>query len=187
MAAGLYALHPRAYGSEKKATKQLHVNLGGASESALVDIAIIKESFSGARAVWEIGRVDSLALTRSEPGRLGLSSLGASLRPIDSSEPIGLWLKLGAKRKNKRLTLSPIGPGQVAPALVKEHKIVKVGESIHYQAPADRVLAFDGEREHLLSKGEDIEISLRLDGPAILNVPSILRKAATRGDLRTKS
>lgn len=187
MAAALYALHPRVYGSEKKVTKQLHVNLDDGPESALVDIAIIKESFYGARAIWDIERVDSLALTRSEPGRLGLSSLGASLRPIDENEAVGLWLKLGTNRKSKRPILSPIGPGQIASARVEEHETINVGESVHYRAPDDRVLAFDGEREHQLSKGTDIEISLRLDGPSILNVPAILTKAAIRGDLKTKN
>ena len=187
MAAALYALHPRVYGSEKKVTKQLHVNLNDGPESALVDIAIIKESFYGARAIWDIERVDSLALTRSEPGRLGLSSLGASLRPIDENEAVGLWLKLGASRKSKRLILSPIGPGQIASARVEGHETINVGDSVHYRAPDDRVLAFDGEREHLLSKGTEIEITLRLDGPSILNVPAILTKAAIRGDLRTKN
>ncbi len=187
MAAAFYALHPRVYGSEKKVTKQLHVSLDGKSESALVDIAIIKESFYGARAVWDIGRVDSVALTRSEPGRLGLSSLGASLRPIDSNEPVGLWLKLGAKSKSNQRVISAIGPGQVASAKVLEHKVVKLGETIKYRAPDVRVLAFDGEREYLLSKREEIEITLELDGPAILNVPAILKKAAIRGDLQTKN
>ena len=187
MAAALYAHHPRIYRDEKRVTKQLHVNLDDDSESALIDIAITKESFYGARAIWDIERVDSLALTRSEPGRLGLSSLGASLRPIDSIEPVGLWLELGANNKTNRFILSPIGPGQVTSAHVKKHEILKVGESVHYRAPGDRVLAFDGEREYLLSNGEDIEISLRHDGPAVLNVPAILNKAAVRGDLRTKN
>ena len=187
MAAGLYALRPRVYGSEKKATKKLHLSMGDKPESALVDIAVIKESFSGSRAIWDVGRVDSLALTRSEPGRLGLSSLGASLRPINSSEPIGLWLKLGPRGKNERRILSPIGPGQIASTLVEKHKVIKIGESVHYQAPDDRVLAFDGERERLLRKREKIEISLRLDGPTILDVPAILKKAAIRGDLQRKN
>ena len=187
MAAALYAHHPRVYGSEKLVSKQLHVNLNGDSESALVDIAILKESFYGARAIWDVGRVDSLALTRSEPGRLGLSSLGASLRPVDANEPLGLWLKLGAKSKAKHRVLSPIGPGQVASALVMEHAVVKPGETVKYRAPDVRVLAFDGERERLLDKGEYIEISLRLDGPEILHVPAILKKAAIRGDLQMKN
>ncbi len=187
MAAALYALYPRAYGSEKQVTKQLHVNLNGNSEKALVDIAILKESFYGARAIWDIGRVDSLALTRSEPGRLGLSSLGASLRPIGANEPLGLWLKLGPKSKTNHRVLSPIGPGQVASAQVMEHEIVKPGEPVKYRAPDDRVLAFDGERECLVSKGEEIEISLRLDGPSVLNVPAILKKAAIRGDLQMRN
>ncbi len=187
MAAALYALHPRAYRSEKQVTKQLHVNLNGDSENALVDIAILKESFYGARAIWDVGRVDSLALTRSEPGRLGLSSLGASLCPVDASEPLGLWLKFGVKGKAKHRILSPIGPGQVAAALVMEHEVVKLGETVEYRAPDIRMLAFDGERERRLGKGEDIEISLRLDGPNILNVPAILKKAAIRGDLKMKN
>ena len=187
MAAGLYALRPRVYGSEKKATKKLHLSMGDKPESALVDIAVIKESFSGSRAIWDVGRVDSLALTRSEPGRLGLSSLGASLRPINSSEPIGLWLKLGPRGETGRRILSPIGPGQIASTIVEKHKVIKIGESVHYQAPDDRVLAFDGERERLLRKREKIEISLRLDGPTILDVPAILKKAAIRGDLQRKN
>ena len=187
MAAGLYALRPRVYGSEKKATKKLHLSMGDKPESALVDIAVTKESFSGSRAIWDVGRVDSLALTRSEPGRLGLSSLGASLRPINSSEPMGLWLKLGPRGKKERRVLSPIGPGQIASPPVEKYKVIKIGESVQYQAPDDRVLAFDGEREHLLRKREKIEISLRLDGPTILDVPAILKKAAIRGDLQRKN
>ena len=97
MAAALYALRPRMYGSEIYVTKQLHVNLHDDSDSALVDIAILKESFYGARAIWDVERVDSLALTRSEPGRLGLSSLGASLRPIGANEPLGLWFEVGSE------------------------------------------------------------------------------------------
>ena len=186
MAAALYALHPRIYRSEKKMTKQLHVNRNGDSENALVDIAITRESFSGARAIWDIERVDSLALTRGEPGRLGLSALGASLLPIDPNEPVGLWLRLGVNKKNYRFILSPIGPGQVASAPVEEHRLIKVGESVHYRAPGDRVLALDGEREHMLRKGDELEISLRIDGPPILHVPGILKKAAVRGDLQTK-
>ena len=187
IAAALYALHPRIYGTEKKVAKQLHVSLDDDSESALVDIAIIKESFYGARAIWDIERVDSLALTRSEPGRLGLSSLGASLRPISANEPLGLWLKLGANNKSSHHVISAIGPGQVASAKVMEHKVVKPGETIKYRAPDVRVLAFDGEREYLLSKGKEIEISLRLDGPSILNVPAILKQAAIRGDLQIRN
>lgn len=83
--------------------------------------------------------------------------------------------------------MAPIGPGLVAPAFVEKHKALEIGESVRYQAPDDRTLAFDGERERLLRKGEDIEISLRLDGPAILSVLDILKKAALRGDLRVKN
>ncbi len=187
MAAALYAFQPRVYQGEMQVTKQLHVDLNGASESALVDIAILKESFYGARAIWDVGRVDSLALTRSEPGRLGLSSLGASIHPVDAHEPLGLWLKLGTKSKSNHHILSPIGPGQVASAVVMEHEVVKPGESVRYRAPNVRVLAFDGEREHLLSKGAEVEISLRIDGPTILNVPAILKKAAIRGDFQIKN
>ncbi|MBC9868462.1 MAG: hypothetical protein F7O42_11395 [Opitutae bacterium] len=98
-----------------------------------------------------------------------------------------MWLKLGAKSKSNQRVISAIGPGQVASAKVLEHKVVKLGETIKYRAPDVRVLAFDGEREYLLSKREEIEITLEIDGPAILNVPAILKKAALRGDLQTKN
>jgi hypothetical protein len=43
------------------------------------------------------------------------------------------------------------------------------------------VLAFDGDRERALAPGERAELSVRRDGPWVIDVPRALALAAQRG------
>ncbi|MBT5366726.1 MAG: ATP-NAD kinase [Nitrospinaceae bacterium] len=183
LGAGLYAMRPRRYSKEVAVSKRLVVHLKGGKDIALVDLAIINESFAGSRAVWDTERIHALALTRCEPGGLGLSALGAGLDPITTDEPEGLWIEFAPRGAKGKTILSPVGPGLLQQARVGRVRRIAPGERVEITSEGNQVLAFDGEREYVLSSGEGFEVELDSKGPRVLNIPSVLKIAAQRGHL----
>ena len=184
MGAGLFARRPRAFAAQVRRSKRLRIRLGGTVETALIDLAVVRGAYAGARAVWDVRRIEALFLTRCQPGGLGLSAIGASLDPIGPDDPEGLWVEFGAAgRRPGRGVLSPIAPGLVVAAPVLRSRRVGVGESVAYTATGERVLAFDGEREHVMAAGERFEATLDREGPRVVDVPAVLARAAARGAL----
>ncbi|MEK6709258.1 MAG: NAD(+)/NADH kinase [Nitrospinota bacterium] len=186
LGAGLYALHPRAYAAQVRPSKRLRIRLGSITESALIDLAVVRGSYAGARAVWDVRRLESLFLTRCQPGGLGLSAIGASLDPIGPEEPRGLWVEFGSAESRRRV-LSPIAPGLVVPAPVARSRRLRMGESVSCAAAGERILAFDGEREYALAAGERFEVTLDRRGPRVVDVPAVLARAAAGGVLARPS
>jgi hypothetical protein len=188
LAAGLYARRPRRYSRQVTSSKRLKVHISRGVDLALVDLAVVNEAFAGSRAVWDIERIESLALTRCLPGGLGLSAVGASLDPIGAEEPDGLWIdftpRAGRKRPGRKTkVLAPVGPGLVQTADITGFKRISPGEMIEISARPHQVLAFDGEREYVLSEGERVGVELDRKGPRVLDVPALLERAATGGHL----
>jgi len=187
LGAGLYAEKPRRYAGQVMESKRLTARFQDGSDMALVDVALVNEAFAGSKAVWDIERIESLALTRCQPGGLGLSALGASLDPIGPAEPEGLWIEFGnsgGRKKTGKKVLSPIGPGLVASANVRACRRMAQNEVIEIMARSGQVLAFDGERERVLSPGEKIQVCLDFKGPRVLHIPGVLERAAATGHLR---
>ncbi len=186
LGAGLYARKPRRYTNQVMESKRLTVRFHDGTEIALVDVALVNEAFAGSKAVWDIERIESLALTRCQPGGLGLSALGASLDPIGPEEPEGLWIEFGppeGRRKGGKV-LSPIGPGLLASADVRACRRRAQEEVVEITAKSGQVLAFDGERERVLSPGEKVRVSLDFRGPRVLHIPGVLERAAVTGHLK---
>ncbi len=188
LGAGLYARKPRRYAGQVMESKRLTTRFQDGADIALVDVALVNEAFAGSKAVWDIGRIESLALTRCQPGGLGLSALGASLDPIGPEEPEGLWIEFGNSggRKKGKKVLSPIGPGLVASADVRACRRMAQDEMIEITAKSGQVLAFDGERERVLVPGEKVQVSLDFRGPRVLDIPGVLERAAATGHLKER-
>lgn len=184
LAAGLFALRPKAYAAQVRPSKRLRIRLGDATETALIDLAVVRGGYAGARAVWDVRRIESLFLTRCQPGGLGLSAIGASLDPIGPDDPEGLWVEFGGGgRRSARKVLSPIAPGLVVAAPVRCSRRVGVGESVSCTVAGERVLAFDGERERVMAAGESFVAVLERSGPRVVDAPAVLARAAARGAL----
>ena len=148
-----------------------------ADDIALIDIAIARDKFVGARALWDPSALSELFLTRGEPGAIGLSAIGAHLAPLGRDEPAGLWLRLGPGGRTVR---APIVPGLVADVPVREHHRLIPGEPVEVQ-PAGGVVALDGEKEHELSPGCTVRVTLSLDGPRIVDIRRAIDLAARAG------
>jgi hypothetical protein len=144
---------------------------------ALVDIAVSRERFVAARAIWEPSTLAELFLTRAEPGAMGLSAIGAHLHPIGRAEPRGLRLQMG---EGGVIVTAPIVPGLVRDVAVRAWSVLALDETLEI-APGGGVIALDGEREHELAANASVRITLRRDGPRLVEIRRTIDVAARAG------
>ncbi len=152
-------------------SKRLDVVVEGVTvDVALVDAAVSRQMFVGARAVWEPQSLYSMFLTRAEPSCIGLSSIGARLKQIEIDDPFGLYLRFdGEVDETARRVTAPVGPGLVSSVDVMAWRVMEPGDSIPVDLHPGTV-ALDGEREVELLPGGNVEVKLSLDGPRVIDV-----------------
>lgn len=178
-AAGFTARHPEALAQVAYRSKRLEIWQDGREpDIALVDVAVVRGSVVGSRAIWEPDTLHQAILTRGEPSATGISSLGGFLMPLTPTEPRGLCLSLG-EPKVCRVTV-PIAPGLMASLGIEAFRELAIGDSVTVYG-GDKLLALDGEREIALRRGQSARIYLRDDGPWFVDVYRALREAAKQG------
>jgi predicted polyphosphate/ATP-dependent NAD kinase len=160
-------------------SKRLDIYVDGAlQELALVDAAVSREIFTGARAIWDLSTVHEVLLTRADPMSIGISSIGAQLRPVEIDEPVGLYIRLGSRDSAERV-LAPVGPGMVREVPIAEWAVLRAGERRTVTLRAG-TLALDGEREVSLLPGRQVEIELSLSGPRVVQIDRAMACLAGR-------
>jgi len=171
LAAGAVATGAVALDEVCVTSKRLDVFVDGELEDiALVDAAVSGEAFTGARAIWDVRTVREVFMTRAEPASIGLSSVGARVRPTALDEPVGLYLRLhGTPGKNQTKVLAPVGPGLVRSVDIAEWHVLAPGERREVTLRPGTV-ALDGEREIALHAGKRVEVMLNVDGPRVVQV-----------------
>lgn len=164
-------------------SKRLDLYIDGKpDELALVDVAVSREMFTGARAIWDLSTVHEVFLTRADPSSIGISSIGARLKPLELDEPAGIYFKIG-DRNSRHKVLAPVGPGSVAQVPIAEWSMM---------APGDRrpiglrpgTVALDGEREISLLPDRKVEVALSLDGPVVVQIDRAMACLARHGTIR---
>jgi predicted polyphosphate/ATP-dependent NAD kinase len=172
LAAGLVAAGAVDLDLVAPRAKWVEVACGGVCDVALVDAAACRDRFRGAAAIWDPSRVRALVLSRAEPWAVGLSSIGGRLRPVAADEPAGLHLELG---EGGRAVTAVIAPGLVRRVLVRECRVLVLGESVTLDV-AGGMVALDGERE-LPAHGEaSVRVTSR--GPRLVDVRRVLEVTA---------
>ena len=171
LAAGALATGSIALDKACRRSKKFEILINGkSSDLALVDVAVSRQRFIGARAIWEPEALDSLFLTRAEPASIGLSSIGAQLLPINIDEPHGLYLCFNGQPDDTATTVrAPLAPGLVVDIYVSSWKVIKPGQIYSIPRRAGTV-ALDGEREVELTKNKDVDIVLVENGPFVVDV-----------------
>ena len=165
--------------------KRLEVLIDGElREIALVDAAVSRELFTGARAIWDPTQLDELLLTRAEPSAIGLSAIGGQLAPLGPDEPRGLLIRVGPGGGGA--VTAAIAPGMVSSVPIAEHRQLRPGEGVAFTERRG-TLALDGEREIEFYPRHRVEIRLSLEGPRVVDIPAAMRAAATTGLFRTSS
>lgn len=171
MAAGLVATESVPLEQVVHRTKRIEARCERVHDFALIDAAACTDPFAGSRAIWDLGRVKSLVLSRAEPWAVGLSSIGGRLRPITADEPAGLYLELGSGPA----VLATLMPGVVARVGVSCYRVLQLDEEVGLEVGAG-TLALDGERELAVDGAAWVRVTA--NGPRLVDVRAALAAAS---------
>ena len=159
-------------------SKRLEAHVDGElRDIALVDAAISKERFVGARAIWDMNTIDELFLARADPAGIGLSAIGAQLRPLAIDDGKGLRIRFG---QGGVAVTAPVAPGMVIPVDIERWSMMSAGDEAEI-ALRPCVVALDGERSFTLMPGQRASIRLSENGPRVVSIDAALRYAALNG------
>ena len=150
---------------------------GIAVDCALIDAVILKDTFIGSRAVWDVERIKQIVVTRGEAHNIGISSIAGNLVPVTAHEDRGVSIKLGDG--NIRVQ-APIAPGLFEPVAVQSYEYINIGQVLDVES-IPCVIALDGEREVEVREGDTAQLRLTFDGPKVINVEETLRQAVAKG------
>lgn len=168
-AAGLVAAGRVALVDCARRAKAIDVRLDdGATDLALVDIALTDDSFTASRAVWRVDTLKELVAVIAEPASVGLSAIAAAVDPLPRTTAGGVHVRLGDGGRSIR---APIAPGRFESLSVVGHARLGTGESVRIQGPG--VLSFDGERDVILDDG-GATLTIAPDGPWVIDVAAAL-------------
>ncbi len=160
--------------------KSLNIMIdSGKSDVALVDVAISRELFVGARAIWNIDSISELFLSIAEPASIGLSAIGGMIRPVSRTDCFGLHISLTRSKKGNFVT-APVTPGGLSRVFYSECALIKPGEEYRILGEPC-IIALDGERTIPLQAGQTAKIEMNLNGPRVIDPYISLRLAAEAG------
>lgn len=150
---------------------------GKEKDIALIDAVVVTDSFIGARALWDLQKVKQIFLTQAEPGAIGLSSIGAVLKPVRREDRFGLFIELGPKGEKVK---APIAPGLIIAVEVKSYRVLELGEKVPLTF-SPSIIAFDGEREVEVYSTGRFNLMLGMDGPKVVDIAETLYQAIQKG------
>lgn len=175
MAAGLAArnllpeeLRPRC--------KLLHVRFSdGASDVAVVDAAYLEDDFTGNMRPFDAAKLRRVMLTRAEPDAIGMSPIGGFMDVVEAADDCGLLVDVGTGRQLN----APLSPGLFRALRVGHVERISFGTPVSFQGQG--VLALDGDRDHKLNARRRAAVTIRRDGPRVVDVAAAMRFASKRG------
>ena len=144
---------------------------------ALVDVAVSKERFVGARAIWDMDTVHEIFLARAEPATIGLSAIGARLHPLSIHDDSGIYVKLG---NGGTTVMAPVAPGKIIPVGIEQWRLMEVDEPIEVSL-RPCTIALDGERTFSVQPDQQCSIHLSANGPLVVSIEAALREATMNG------
>jgi predicted polyphosphate/ATP-dependent NAD kinase len=177
MATGLVATGRGGEGALVREAALVVERDGAPSDLALVDVAVTRDRFVGARALWRHEALCELVVTFADPGAVGLSSVAGQLAPTERGAGRGLHVRIAPDRaRAQRVLTVALAPGLVTEVAVAEHAVLHAGDAVAL-TPEGGTLALDGERE-IERRGEDGATVRLADGPWRIDVDAVMRNAA---------
>lgn len=180
IAAATIAKDPEISQKACRRSKKIEVLVDGTlRDIALVDVAVSRQTMVGARALWDVGTLYSVFLTRAEASSIGIASIGARLSLISIDEPRGLQINFpDPDRSGNSSVAAPIAPGMIRDVPIAEWRTIEPGEIV--QIPVSRgTIALDGEREIELLEGMQTELRMSTNGPRVVDFDLALQAACT--------
>jgi predicted polyphosphate/ATP-dependent NAD kinase len=144
------------------------VGEGIEDDLALIDVALVKGSFTASRALWDVTALRELIVTTAEPATIGLSSIAARVAPVTRKEFGGVHVTFGPGQTVR----APIAPGLYHDVEIASFHRLNLGQPISLCGPG--VLAFDGERDLVLAPDQQVTITLNANGPWVIDPTTAL-------------
>ncbi len=162
-------------------SKKINIFVNGElRDIALVDAAVSRQTMVGARALWDVGTLDSVFLTRAEASSIGIASIGARLALIGLDEPRGLHIEFPPPGSSGTSTsTAPIAPGMVRDVPIEGWRVIVPGETINIRATRGTI-ALDGEREVELLDGMSASVCIDTNGPWVVDFDRALEAACAK-------
>ena len=149
----------------------LEVRVGALTDLALVDVAVSRERFVGARALWRPDAVSELFVTFANPAAVGLSAIAGALANLPRGGGRGMHVRLGPGRT----ITAALAPGLIADVEVESHTTIELDQAFEV-APAAGTIALDGERELERRAGEPAIVKL-VEGPRTIDIDAVMAQA----------
>ena len=167
------------YGAARKRCKLLHARLAaGATDVGLVDAALLARDVVGNMLPFDAQRLRRILLTRSEPDAIGTSAIGGFVDVVDADDDCGLLVELGPNRGG-RMVNAPLSPGLFSRVEVVAAHRIPLDTPVLFRGHG--VLALDGDRDYELGGRDTATLSIRRDGPWVIDVRAAMRLAVREG------
>jgi hypothetical protein len=149
-------------------------------ELALIDAVAVADRWVGSLELFDPDTMRVAVLTRADPAAIGFSAVGGLLAPCGPDDDEGVLVRFTPPGRHPALTVrAPTAPGHYADVGVTECRALAVGEDVEVDGPV--LLAFDGERKRRLHEGERAILTVRRDGPRVVDVAAVMAAAARQG------
>ena len=172
--------HSSATPPLKRRAKVLHLETPFGRDIALIDAVQIRDDHVGNLLPFDEARLQRLALTRAEPDAIGMSPIGGYFDPVYAGDDVGLLVDIDSRGQ---LVNAPLSPGLFKPVGVAGTERMAFEKPVTWVGPG--VIALDGDRDHQLKAGETARLTLRRDGPYLIDIDRAMRWLAAAGMMNT--
>jgi predicted polyphosphate/ATP-dependent NAD kinase len=180
LATGLVATGRGGEGALRREGALVVEREGAEPDLALVDAAVTRERFVGARALWRHDALSEVFVTFADPGAVGLSAVAGLLEPVQRGCGRGLHVRLARDPGRAQIVLHvPLAPGLVTSIAVAGYERFGPGDTIALDGDGGAI-ALDGERE-IERRGDDRATVRLADGPLRIDVDAVMANAAAAG------
>ncbi len=175
LAAGVVATGAVDVASVTSIRPMLKVTVDGERRDlALIDVAISRQPYLGARAIWDVGQIEEMFVSGVYSTNIGMASIAASL-PVASAS--GLHVRLGP---GGIVVSAPVTPGMFSKVPVAEWSLLPFDEARAVSLTSGTI-AVDGERSVVIHLGQHAEVTLVRDGPRVVSIDRALAEAGRAG------
>jgi hypothetical protein len=173
--AGLNALG-RLPETVKAPVKVLHVKTPGAVDVGLIDAVLLVNDHVGNLLPFDAHKLAQIYLARAEPNAIGMSPIGGYIEPIYAEDDAGLLVHVG---EGGTVVRAPLSPGLFQDVPVRSATRVAFDVAVPFRGPG--VIALDGDRDLKLRERENATVTLRRDGPRVIDIEAAMRWAQANG------
>jgi len=154
---------------------------GMPADIALIDVAVIRGNTGGSPSLWSLDGVHQIFAAVAEPWSIGLSAFAGLVAPTSRTDDRGVLLDLDPAASQQ--VRAPIAPGHYVTAGLQSVSVVGAEQSVAVRGPA--AFAVDGERAGFVSEDEWASMTIRRNGPRVIDIRRTFSLAVRGGHFYT--